>query len=337
MAKPTDGLDYLSHPAKHPAAGRLRAVWRRFVSKAAGIGAAQGAGPAGDDADFSVTVFDGRECSMRDVLDALSTRALFGGGRHLVIVDEADEFVSQNRPALEDYAADREPRRCWCSMRSCGPAPRGSTRRLPSAACRSSASFRRRLDCSNGWSAGPKRRTARSSIRTPPSCWPKRVETEMGLFDQELAKLASLAGAGGTITTEMVHEAVGGWRAKTAWDMLDAALAGDPRAALVQLDRLLLAGEVPIALLAQIGASLRRFAAAARLIDQAEAIGRPITLRQALEKAGVKSFLLGKAEGQLRKLGRDRADELYRRLLQADLALKGSSSSPRAAGWCSKS
>ena len=43
--------------------------------------------------------------TMRDVADALSTRALFGGGRHLVVIDEADNFISQNRPALEDYVA----------------------------------------------------------------------------------------------------------------------------------------------------------------------------------------------------------------------------------------
>ena len=110
--------------------------------------------------------------------------------------------------------------------------------------------------------------------------------------------------------------------------MLDAALAGDAPEALVQLDRLLVSGEVPIALLAQISASLRRFAAAARLVEQAERRRRTVPLRQALEQAGVKPFVLGKAEEQLRKLGRARAMQLYRWLLEADLALKGASSSP---------
>ena len=62
-----------------------------------------------------------------------------------------------------------------------------------------------------------------------------------------------------------MQELVGGWRAKTAWEMIDAALAGNARAALAQLDRLLLAGEHPIGILAQIGSTLRRFAAAVRL------------------------------------------------------------------------
>ena len=154
------------------------------------------------------------------------------------------------------------------------------------------------------------------------------VEPELGLFDQELAKLAATAGEGGKVTAAMVRATVGGWRTRTAWEMLDAALDGDAPAALVQLDRLLAGGDVPIALLAQMASGLRRFAAAGRLIEQAEGHGRSANLRQALGEAGVKPFLLGKAEGQLRRLGRHRAGHLYRWLLAADVALKGSSSSP---------
>jgi DNA polymerase-3 subunit delta len=154
----------------------------------------------------------------------------------------------------------------------------------------------------------------------------------MGMLDQELAKLAAAA-QGAPITAELVQRLVGGWRAKTAWDMLDAALEGRTRQALVELDRLLLAGETPIAVLGQIGSSLRRFAAAAQLIESAERAGRRTNLRQALETAGVKAvpFIMNKAESQLRQLGRQRAAQLQHWLLEADLALKGSSSSPAKA------
>ena len=86
----------------------------------------------------------------------------------------------------------------------------------------------------------------------------------------------------------MVDEAVGGWRAATAWDMLDAALDGNAPAALVQLDRLLLGGEVPIALLAQIGSSLRRLAAAGRASIDADRSGtaaRPTCVRRSSKPA----------------------------------------------------
>ena len=72
----------------------------------------------------------------------------------------------------------------------------------------------------------------------------------------------------------------------------------------------------------------RRLAAAARIVVQSEHARRRINLRQALQEAGVKPFLLNKVEPQLRQLGRARAGQLYRWLLEADLALKGSSSSP---------
>ena len=154
------------------------------------------------------------------------------------------------------------------------------------------------------------------------------VGPELGLLDQELAKLALMAGNDKKITPEMVQKLVGGWRAKTTWEMLDLALDGNVTEALRQIDRLLAASEAPIGLLAQISASLRRLAAATRLILQAEAAGRRIGVGPALQQAGVKSFVLQKAERQLRRLGRQRGSQLYRWLLEADLDLKGDSQMP---------
>ena len=100
------------------------------------------------------------------------------------------------------------------------------------------------------------------------------IGPELGLLDQELAKLALSAAGDKKITSEMVQKLVGGWRAKTTWDMLDLALEGKAAEALRQIDRLLAGGEAPVGLLAQISASLRRLATATRLILQAEAAGR---------------------------------------------------------------
>ena len=154
------------------------------------------------------------------------------------------------------------------------------------------------------------------------------VGPELGLLDQELAKLALLVDEGRKVTPELVSRSVGGWRAKTTWEMLDAALEGKVSEAMLQLDRLLSSGEQAVGLLAQISASLRRFAAATRLVLQAEAARRRINLRDALAQAGIRPFVLQKAERQLRLLGRHRGANLYRWLLQADLDLKGESTMP---------
>ncbi|MEX0678300.1 MAG: DNA polymerase III subunit delta [Pirellulales bacterium] len=328
MPKPLDALDYLARPSKHPAAGVCVLFGDESFLKRQVLAQLKESVLSGEDAEFSTSVLGGGELALRDLMDALSTRALFGGGRHLVVVEEADDFVSANRQALEAYAA--HPKTASVLVLDVKTWP--STTRLFKALAESGLQIEcrfpppaRLVKWLTTWSKEEHRanldpQAADLLIET--------VESDLGLFDQELAKLASLAGPDGTIRAALVAEAVGGWRAKTAWQMLDAALEGDSHQALVQLDRLLLAGEAPIALLAQISASLRRLAAAARIVAQAEAAHRPVSLRQALQQAGVKPFLLGKIEPELRRLGRARATQLLRWLVEADLALKGSSSSP---------
>ncbi len=331
MSKPLDALDYLTHPAKHAAGGVCVLFGDEPFLKRRVLAELKEQVLSGDDAEFSARTFSGREVVLRDVTDALATKALFGGGRTLVVVDEADEFVSANRPALEAYA--ERPRRESLLVLDVKTWP--STTRLYKRVAETGLQIECKLPAPARllkWLVAHSQRAYDAKLEPAAAeLLAEEVENDMGLLDQELAKLAALAGPQGTITADLVHQAVGGWRAKTAWDMLDAALRGDAPAALAQLDRLLLAGEVPVALLAQIAASLRRFAAATRLIEQAEAAHRTISLRTALERAAVKPFVLGKAEEQLRRLGRARGNRLYHWLLEADLALKGASSAPSRA------
>jgi DNA polymerase-3 subunit delta len=280
-----------------------------------------------DDGDFSLTVLSGAVAQWRDVVDELATVALFGGGHRLVVLQEADEFVSRHRPQLEDYVA--RPKSGGVLVLEVQTWP--SNTRLYKAVDASGL----QLECQAPpearllkWLAGWARQQYEVKLDRPAAeDLLEIIGPELGLLDQELAKLASSAGPGGDITPELVQELVHGGRTKTTWEMLDAAVAGKAREALDQLDRLLTSGENAIGLLAQIGSTLRRFAAATRLIEQAEAEGRRAALWPALEAAGFKPFVLNKAESQLKQLGRARASSLYHWLLDADLALKGTSSS----------
>ncbi len=326
--KPLDALDFLAHPAKHPPAAVCVLFGDEAFLKRLALAELKQAVLEGEDAEFSTNVFDGRELEWRDFNDALSTRNLFGGGRHLVVVDEADPFISAHRAALEDYV--KQPHRG--SVLVLDVKQWAANTRLYKLVAESGLQIECRFPAPAKLQKWLIARTQKQHGAKLESDAAERlvetVENDLGLYDQELAKLAAIAGQGGTIDVKLVDDAVGGWRAKSAWEMLDAALDGNTVAALTQLDHLLLSGEVPIALLAQIGASLRRLAAAVRIVAQMEAARKTTNLRYALEHAGVKPFLLGKVEGQLRRLGRPRATQLYRWLLEADLALKGASSSP---------
>ncbi|HEV3339366.1 MAG TPA: DNA polymerase III subunit delta [Pirellulales bacterium] len=283
-----------------------------------------------EDAEFGLTRFDGRTVQWRTVSDELLTVGLFGGGERLVVVDDADDFVSENRGHLEDYVA--RPSRTGRLVLAVESWP-SNTRLAKHTVANGLA-----VECKSPPAAkllkwlgtlARERHGARLE-RDAAELLLEIIGPELGLIDQELAKLAAAAGEA-PIGAELVQQLVGGWRAKTAWDMLDAAVEGRTSQALVELDRLLLSGENPIAILAQIAATLRRFAAATRLIRQSEASGARPNVRQALELAGVKPFVVQKTEAQLRRLGRERAGEIYRWLLEADQALKGTSSSPARA------
>lgn len=331
MPAALSAIDYLPHPDKHPPAPVCVVYGDEALLKRRALEVLRQAVLGDGDAEFSLTRFEGDETPFRDVMDELATLGLFGGGRRLVVVDDADGFVSKHRPELEAYV--QRPQASNVLVLSVASWP--SNTRLAKAI----ASTGLALECkAPGEAQTPRWLTAwaKSShqLTVPAECAEAMVEAigpELGLLDQELAKLAGVVGPGGKVTLELVDQYVAGWRVKTAWTMLDAALDGQTGAALGQLDRLLQSGENAIGILAQIAATLRRFAAATRFIEQAEAEGRKISLRAALERAEVKPFVINRAEGQMRRLGRDRAGRLYAVLLEADLALKGSSSAPARA------
>jgi DNA polymerase III subunit delta len=283
-----------------------------------------------DGDDFSVTTFDGDTAEVRDVVDELSTMAMFGGGRRMAVVDDADDFVSKNRPQLEDYAAKPKSSGVLVLCVKSWPA----NTRLAKAVASSGLT----VDCStpaesklSRWAVNWAKKQYRAQL--DPSAAGVLLEIvgpEMGLLDQELSKLGAAVDPGQKITADDVHRLVGSWRTKSTWDMLDAALAGNSASALEQLDKLLRAGEEPIAILGQIASSLRKLATAARYVFRSEAEGRRMSLRGALEAAGNRMFL-DKAESQLKRLGRYRSMQLYRWLLETDVALKSQRSGRQGA------
>jgi DNA polymerase-3 subunit delta len=253
---------------------------------------------------------------------------MFGGGKRLAVVEDADDFVTRYRSQLEEYVA--RPSHTGVLILDLDSLP-SNTRLYKAIAadgllidCNSPAPARLSKWLTD-WSKG---HHGMQLSQAAAEALVEMIGPELGLLDQELAKLALLAGDDRKVTPEMVSRSVGGWRSKTTWEMLDAALDGHVREALLQLDRLLASGEQPVGILGQISASLRRFAAATRLVIQAEAARRRVNLRDVLEQTGVRSFVLQKAERQLRLLGRQRGAQIYRWLLQADLDLKGESTMP---------
>jgi DNA polymerase-3 subunit delta len=355
MAK-LSAIDYLKQPDKHPPKPVCVVFGDELFLRRQVLLGIRHAVLKGDEGDFSLSSFEGPTAEFRDVVEELTTMAMFGGQR-LVIVENADDgpkmkvgmiqpaeespkggasqpaeegrgFLARYRSQLEDYVA--RPGRSGVLVLDVKSWP-ANTRLYKAVDAQGLA-----VDCNAPSGAQLSRwlsdwATHTHKCQLAPGAAALLVEMigpELGLLDQELAKLALSAAGDKKITSEMVQKLVGGWRAKTTWDMLDLALEGKAAEALRQIDRLLAGGEAPVGLLAQISASLRRLATATRLILQAEAAGRRLDVDSALDQARVNKFFVKKVAGQLRRLTRQRGRQLYRWLLEADLDLKGESQMP---------
>ncbi|MCE9552015.1 MAG: DNA polymerase III subunit delta [Planctomycetes bacterium] len=283
-----------------------------------------------DDAELSLCKADGSEAELRDVMDELSTMSMFGGGQRLVIVEDADSFVSRFRSELEDYV--RKPKTSGILLLMV--TTWAATTRLYKTVAETGL----QIDCKTPGTAAVAKWIAATAKNRGAKLASGAVDqlleiigADLGLLDQEISKLSLIAGPGGEITPEMVKDTVGGWRARTGWEMLDAACEGRTADALQQLDRLILAGEHPIAILGQIAFTLRMLARATRLYIAAQGTRQPLKLSEALTQAGCRPFVIRQVEPRLMRLGRTRGGQIYRWLLEADLAMKGVSSAPARA------
>jgi DNA polymerase-3 subunit delta len=256
---------------------------------------------------------------------------MFGGGQRVIRIDEADSFVSKYRAELESYVVNPSCQAVLILQLKSFPATTKLYKQLIALGLIIEAKTHAEKEMP-GWVV----QWAKSYHKVfcdkiAAEMIVQRIGLEHGLLDQELAKLALMVtDEKRGITPELVEQAVGSWRSRTAFEMLDLALAGKTTAAVRQLDALVLAGENAIGIVAQISSTLRKLAMATEIILDAERQNRKISVRSALEKVGVKGFVLGKTEEQLRQLGRHRGARLPNWLLQLDLDLKGDSrSDPR--------
>lgn len=279
--------------------------------------------------------FAGREAAWRDVHDALTMVSLFGDGAEVVVVEDADKFVSDNRDKLEDWVATPRGDRALVLEVKTWP----KTTRLAKATEKVGLAIECGVPSDNKGgkltkftSASKKWLTQRAkqvhqTVLDGEACdlLFDLLPLSLGVMDQEVAKLALLID-GESIDARLVEAHVGDWRTRQTWDTIDAMVDGRAAEAMKQLDRLIAAGEAPIAILAQVAYTLRKFATASRLVEQDEAAGRRVSLPQVLGRAGFWKNKVDDALRQLKQIGRPRAEKLATWLLDADLAMKGHNS-----------
>lgn len=265
--------------------------------------------------------FAGKDAEFRSVRDDLLTVSMFTP-KKIVVVDDADDFISEYRASLEDYV-DK-------------PA-KGSLLILNCKSWRKNTKLAKKLDkagleieCSEltgakltEWLVEQAQSVhGKQLTREAAGLIPTLAGSSLGLLDQELQKLAAYVGDKPKIGVEEVRKLVGGWKGETTWTMINAIRDGIPDVALGCLDKLMTAGEAPQKILGGMNFVFRKFALATERSRQ----GMP--LKAALESSGVFKWEVDAGEKYLRRIKRQRAERLLERLLEADYGLKGGSRVP---------
>jgi DNA polymerase-3 subunit delta len=236
-----------------------------------------------------------------------------------VVVEDADEFVSANRAALEKLVVS--PPRGALLILDVKSWPK-NTRLFKlvdkhglALECRelSGAALTKWLQ------SHAQEQHGKTLDREAAMLIPQLAGDGLALLEQEIAKLAALVGDAPEITRDDVTRVVGGWRLETTWEMLDAVRDNRPAKALQALDKLLLAGEAPQKILGGVVYTFRKFA------DATERARQGGSLREALAAAGVFPQAIDAGEAYLRRIRFAKASRILALLIEADSDLKGGS------------
>lgn len=278
----------------------------------------------GDDADESaMSTHAGERAAFAAVWDELETVPFFGP-RRLVVVDNADPFVTKYRTQLEKKIEALPATGVLVLDVKQWPANTRLAKMVDNAAtlvCKAPPAYKLpQWACE--WAAA---RHQKPMVLAAGQLLVELVGAEMGLLDQEILKLAIYVGDRAKITEEDVDRLVGNSRAENVWQIFDLIGQGNPAEAIRFLQRLLGQGDDPQKILGMMGGQLRKLAQAGRLVAS-----QGLSVSNALAQAGFQPFVLNKVEQQLRHLGRHRALRLYAMFLELHMDLRGNSPLPAA-------
>jgi DNA polymerase-3 subunit delta len=242
----------------------------------------------------------------------------FLGGRRLVVVEAADPFVTNHRQALEKYVAAPSATGVLVLEVNSWPANTRLAKLIDAqgtVVCKAPAAARLPEWCVR-WC-----QTQYGKQLTAPAAQllVELIGPEMGILDQELAKLAAYVGAAARIDRSDVDRLVGQSRTEEVWTIFAAIGAGKAGEALAVLDRLFDQGQAPQAILGAFSYQMRLLARAGRLHAQGKAVPA------ALAELGVHGWQTDRVQTLMRHLGRRRLAQLFDWQLETDLGIKGGS------------
>ncbi len=295
----------------------------RYLRRQALDGLLKRLGSGGGDGETpDVVQFRGGEAQLAEVLDEARTPSLLGGIR-IVVVDDADEFITAHRPALERYCGDPSDMGILILAAQTFP----STTRLHKIITQSGEVVLAKPPDRQGLNAWISQRARSEYGKNMASAVVQRLKEQVGdspgKLDAELSKLADYVGERSAITVEDVNALCGHSREEQVFAVMDAVLDGHAAEALKQWDQVL---------------ATNRAAPALAVAGLASTVRRTLQARMEYE-SGVNAYALSRklfadpatVERRLRSIDKGTLLQMQRDLLAADLAIKTGAAGVEAA------
>lgn len=272
------------------------------------------------DPGFAVSSYRGdTDIDFSAIRNELSTLPFLSTCR-VVVVEPADDFVSEHRDKLERWLAAPAAGTLILSVKSL-PSNTKLAKAMPDDAkieCAAPPKFNI-ADWAGDWAESEYEKklgkpAARALI--------ERVGDAMGIVDSELGKLATYVGKAANIEVRDIETLIGRSRDANIWRIMDSIGEGRPGEALKVLGELFEEGEEPLKILGGLAFTMRRLAKAGAYVRRGD------SLEDALGKVGINRFGQESAKRQIRHLGWNRIGKLYDRMIELDLGLKGGSALP---------
>jgi len=261
--------------------------------------------------ELGPTRVDGSTAELAGVLDEVRTVSLLGDAR-VVVVDDADEFISEHREQLERYCAQPSPTGVLVFLCNAMPAntrlykiikKSGDVIKCETPAKRAMTDWvMQHAERAYGKRMAP--RVAEALRRS--------TGDEPGLLDAELSKLATYVGVRHAIEPADLDAVTGRHREEKVFAVIDYVLSGDTAGALDMWEQVLAtnrAASAPAVAVGGLAAALRRWLQARRMMDA----GR--NMRDVL-----KTVWIPEAERHLGRVSTAKLEALQHDLLAAELS-----------------
>lgn len=276
---------------------------------------------ADQDPSLALSVFDRPETPFAEVRDELDMPP-FSGGKRLVILENADSFISSHRALVEGMV--NKPSRVGVLL-------------ITAKTIASNTNLYKLLnkkemiiDCKApkpvtvpGWCVRwMKSAYGRALPMDTAEYLVESAGPELGLLNQELSKLAASIPSGTTLSIETVRPLINRSRVDQIWGIFSLMSKGQVGRAITMLHEILDQENEPYKCLGAFSFQFRKLAKLARLLTGG------IPQDQAMQAAGILPFVRNEAMAQLKSLGGSRIRKILTWLIEADRGLKGGSALP---------